>query len=311
VTIRSNRFEHCLLVINPSGSSYRRSIRLRASLEKAFAEKHLATLRLTKEELVRPTKLRRELKKLTGDSLLAVIGGDGTVNMVISELLQTKSKQALQATVLPLWGGNASDLAHMANGRRRSSVRQILRHGQRVAVKPMEYNLRVGRSHEQGFAMCYISFGAVAFTAEVLDKSKLIQLTSKLPAVRLLAEIGVGLYGLARAKRFLTSATQKNERLYDLLLINGPRMAKVYRTPAKLSSPDFVELIVRHKYPLFVTHVSRLTRVWVRSTTVRQRRLTVHEPTWMQTDGEVQQLKAETAVRIKPARQSVYLLVTK
>jgi hypothetical protein len=307
----SGRFDRCLLVINPRGSSYKRSEKLRQSLSKSFSDDSLVVLRLTKAEFASPKHLARELEKLDESSLLAIIGGDGTVNMVISKLLLAKSKKALLATVLPLWGGNASDLAHMANGRRRSSVRQILRRGQRIAVKPMEYTLRKGHTRETGFAMCYISFGAVAFAAEVLDKSRLIRLTGKLPAVRLLAEVAVGFYGLAMARRFRASATRRHEKLYDLLLINGPRMAKLYRTPAKLSSPDFIELVVRHKYPLFVSHVSRLTRVWVRSTTVRERQLTVHEPTWMQTDGEVRQLKAETAVRIKPARQSLYLLVTK
>jgi hypothetical protein len=308
---KASRFDRCLLVINPFGSSYKRSEKLRLSLSRNFPGDQLTVVRLTKAEFSSHKHLRKELAKLDDTILLAIIGGDGTVRFVISELLQARSKKALKATILPLWGGNASDLAHMANGRRRSSVRQILRRGQRVAVKPMEYTLRAGRKTEEGFAMCYISFGAVASTAEVLDKSKLIRLTSKLPAVRLLAEVAVGFYGLARASRFLASATRQHEKLYDLLLINGPRMAKLYRTPAKLSSPDFIELIVRHKYPLFVTHVSRLTRVWVRSTTIRQRQLTVHEPTWMQTDGEVRKLEAETAVRIKPARQSLYLLVTK
>lgn len=304
-------FDRCLLVVNPAGSSFRRSLKLRGSLEKAFTDKPLATIRLTKKELTKPSHLRRELKKLNSNSLLSIIGGDGTVNMVINELLAIDNQASAQATILPLWGGNACDLAHMANGRRRNSVRQILRRGQRIAAKPMEYTLVHKRTSDSGFAMCYISFGAVAYAAVTLDNSKLIRLTSKLPAVRLLAEIGVGFVGLARASRFEASTQEKHERLYDFLLVNGPRMAKLYRTPAKLSSPDFVELVVRHKYPLFVTHATKLTRVWVRSTTVKQRNLTVHEPVWMQTDGEVRQLEAETAVRIKPARQSVYLLVTK
>jgi hypothetical protein len=304
----SDRFDRCLLVVNPSGSSYKRSIKLRASLERSFADKPLMTLRLTKKELENPVHLRRELTRLTGNSLLVIIGGDGTVNLVINQLLAHDSRAAKMATVLPLWGGNASDLAHMTNGRRRNSVRQILHRGQRIAVHPMEYKLTRRRKRETGYAMCYVSFGAVAFTATMLNKSRLIQKTANIPAARLLSEIGVGAVGLVKAKKFKTRA---GESLYDLLLINGPRIAKLYRTPAKLSSPDFIELKVKHKYPILLTHVSRLTRLWVRSTTVKERFLTVVEPTWMQFDGEVRQLEAATAVRIKPARQSVYLLATK
>jgi hypothetical protein len=308
VASSSQRFDRCLLVVNPSGSSYRRSIRLRTSLERSFAEKPLTTLRLTKKDFTNPAKLRRELRKLNADSLLAIIGGDGTANAVIGELLKLEEKAPKQVTVLPLWGGNASDLAHMANGRRRSSVRQILRRGQRIAVHPMELKLVHDRQIETGHAMCYISFGAVAFTATVLKKSRLIRLAAGIPALRLMSEIGVGAVGLLKAKRF---KTRSGENLYDLLLINGPRIAKLYRTPAKLASPDFVELKVRHKYPVLLTHVSKLTRLWVRSTTVKERRLTLVEPTWMQYDGEVRQLPGKTAVRIRPARQSVYLLATK
>jgi hypothetical protein len=304
----SERYDSCLLVVNPSGSSYRRSVRLRTSLEKSFSEKPLVTLRLSKKEFANPTKLRRELKKLNADSLLAIIGGDGTVNAVISELLKLEDKTPKKTTVLPLWGGNACDLAHMANGRRRNSVRQILRRGQRIAVHPMEYRLSRQRQAEVGFAMCYVSFGAVAFTADVLAKSRLVHLAADIPAVRLMSEIGIGFVGLVKAKKF---KTQSGESLYDLLLINGPRIAKLYRTPAKLSSPDFIELRVKHKYPILLTHVSKLTRLWVRSITVKERHLTVIEPTWMQYDGEVRRLDAKTAVRIKPARQSVFLLATK
>jgi hypothetical protein len=174
----------------------------------------------------------------------------------------------------------------------------------------MEFTLSHGNQEETGRAMCYVSFGAVAFTAERLDRSKLVSLASRLPAARLLAEAAVGFIGLVSAKRFeLTS--QKHETLYDLLLINGPRIAKLYRTPAKLSSPDFVELRIRHKYPVLLTHVSKLTRVWARSTTVRRRSFVLHQSTWMQYDGEYRQLEPETAVRVAPARQSVYLLATK
>jgi hypothetical protein len=304
----NSRFNRCLLVVNPSGSSYKRSIKLRASLEKAFADKPLVTLRLTQSEFIKPVHLRRELNKLGDESLLAIIGGDGTVNTIINELMALGAKSPKQATILPLWGGNASDLAHMANGRRRNSVRQILRRGQRIAVHPMEFKLTKSRQSETGYAMCYVSFGAVAFTATVLNKSRLIQMAADIPAARLLSEIGVGAVGLLKAKRFKTRA---GENLYDLLLINGPRIAKLYRTPAKLASPDFIELKVKHKYPILFTHVSRLTRLWFRSTTVKERSLTVLEPTWMQYDGEVRQLESKTAVRIKPARQSVYLLATK
>lgn len=301
-------YDRCLLVVNPAGSSYRKGLKLRGSLERAFADRPLTTLRLTQSELAHPSNLRRELKKLTTDSLLTIIGGDGTVNMVMSELLKVEDSGPRHTTVLPLWGGNACDLAHMANGRRRNSVRLILRNGKRTPAHPMKFTLTNSGKTESGLAMCYISFGAVASTADVLDNSRLIRLTAGVPAVRLLAEVGVGLVGLIKAKRFQTKA---GEKLYDLLLINGPRIAKLYRTPAKLSAPDFVELRVKHKYPVLLTHVTKLTRIWVRSATVKKRQLTLTEPTWMQYDGEVRQLKKQTTVLIEPARQSVYLLTTK
>jgi diacylglycerol kinase family enzyme len=305
-----SRFDRCLIVINPSSSSYKRSDKLIASLEAAFQTKEVVKFRVSKTELNSGAKLRRELRKLDKSSLLAVIGGDGTVNAVVSELFRLKESGPKNTTLLPLWGGNACDLAHMANGRRRNSARNILEAGKIVSMHPLEYALHNATKQETGIALCYVSFGAVAHAAKQLEDSKVMGITKPIPGVRLVTEIGIGLKGLSKAKRFNIAAERK-EKVYDLVYVNGPRIAKLYRTPARLTSKGFVELKVRHKYPLFVTHVSKLTRVWLRSTKAQKRELQLQQPTWMQYDGEVQRLDAKTAVRIKSARQSVRLLATK
>ena len=303
-------FRNCLVIVNPQGSNSHRGRQLQRSLARTFANGSVETFRLSKQELERPTKLRRALGKLDKTWLVAIIGGDGTVNFVVSELLASPKVAARRVTILPLWGGNACDLAHMANGRPRSSVRRIVRRGKPVAVRPLEYTISGANMMQNGFAMCYVSFGAVALTAEVLDKSKLVRLTGRIAPLRLLSEMAVGIAGLHKSKRFSITHNNQTRKVYDILLINGPRMAKLYRTPAKLGAAGFVELIVRHKYPVLFTHLTRLTHVWAHGKTVRSHRLELHEPTWMQQDGEVSQLPADTTVSVTPAKQAVQVLVT-
>lgn len=305
-----DRFDRCLLVVNPHGTSYRRSLKLRTSLEKNFVEKVIVTVRLTRNELEKPVELRKELRKMDKNSLLAIIGGDGTMNFVISELLKFTPAAPKNATVLPLWGGNASDLAHMLNGRRRNSVRQILRKGKRISVRPIEYALTHGKKEQTGFAMCYLSFGSVALTARAYDRSRFVRLTAKIPIARLLTEVGVGSLALTKARKF--KVAEHDRKVYDLIYINGPRIAKLYRAPAKLTRTGFLELRVFHKHPAPVIHSLNMLRVWIaRPGHSKRASFRLEEPAWMQADGEVSRVEAETAVRIEPARQSVYLLATK
>jgi hypothetical protein len=305
-----NSFSRCLLVVNPAGTSYRRSMKLRASVEKSFDDRHLMTVRLTKAELHSPRHLRRELKKLDADSLLVVIGGDGTVNFVITELLKLTSVTPKKAVVLPLWGGNACDLAHMLNGRRRNSAKRIIRRGKILSVRPIEYRLRHGRSRTVGYAMCYLSLGSVALTARALDKSRFVGLTAKIPVARLITEVGVGSVALMKAKRF--KIEENHKKMYDLLFMNGPRIAKLYRSPARLSRTGFLEIRASKKHPAPVIHSLNMLRVWLtRPGHTQKSSFRLLDPVWMQADGEVRRVESYTDVQVTTASQPIRLLATK
>lgn len=310
MTQKTNRLTSCLLITNPKGTSYRWSRHYESQLKETYGDHNFELYRLTSKDFDSPKKLRARLAQLDKQCLLAVLGGDGTANYVLNQLQKCASSSAVQATILPLWGGNACDLASMANGKRRTDIRPLLHQGERTEMHPMQYHLKLGKVEESAYAMCYVSFGAVAFAANALDESKLVTATTRIAPARFISEMIVSLIALQRAQRFTTTQTNKETTMYDLLLVNGPRMAKVYRTPADLTKPGFVEVRVLRKYPVLFTHLAHLTRSWVKGSTVKDRSFRLESDTWMQFDGEVRQLKAGTTVSVVPADQPLYLLAT-
>jgi hypothetical protein len=113
------------------------------------------------------------------------------------------------------------------------------------------------------------------------------------------------------AKPFTVEMDNDNILLYDLVLINGSRMAQRERFPVKISDPRFVEMTVNHKLSgllLYMLHALN----W-RSTrpSKTERSLIVHESIWMQLDGEVTKIPKKTAINICLYDKPYYVLSTR
>src|SRR6185437_8881055 len=99
-----------------------------------------------------------------------IAAGDGTVNLIVDLLLHDPAltTEQRQTPILPLWGGNANDLANMLNGAAtRSKLRRLLQHGHVVSIRPIICTLSTpGGSRQVYAAACYASFGASAYASE-------------------------------------------------------------------------------------------------------------------------------------------------
>src|SRR4051812_34039 len=133
-------FDRCVIITNTTGTNYRRARRLAKKNKKYFTSDQVDVIEVTSGQNTPADKIVEDVIKTVDEKTLVCIGGgDGSISMFINRLLLTPglSKTARQAVILPLWGGNANDLAYMANGTAYAvNIRRILSRGRIVKVHP-------------------------------------------------------------------------------------------------------------------------------------------------------------------------------
>jgi diacylglycerol kinase family enzyme len=303
------KFDTCVVLLNPNSTSYRHAAWQVKMIKKQFAKEQFFQHTLVPQDFVSSDQLLNQLERLGPESLLVIGAGDGTINTVVNLLrdkrLPAKSRQA---TILPLWGGNASDLAHMLNGHRHTNPKHILKKGRRTEVLPLEVKLG---SQAPRVALAYVSIGAVAKTAQLLDASKWVSSKGIKRWFRFPMEAAVGLKGLNTSQMFSAELEGRKQQLYDVVCLNGNRMAKVYRAPARLHKSGFLALVIQRKHPTLLMHLYNLAAAWFKRPLHATISLKVLETTHMQLDGEVSTVPPKTSITIRQSSQPVYLLSTK
>ena len=246
---------------------------------------------------------------LGSESLICILGGDGTANQIISGLLaSTVLTEAQKRTpVLPLWTGNATDLAHMLNGTMlRRSVGTILARAHQVPIYPLHCKLsQTGEDNsrqEKHYAICYAGFGATAFAAMSLNKpahrqSKL----HALPGGKLLQTGLTVISALAGAPRFAVREQDDIHVVYERTFSNGSRMAKLKYLPLELTDEMFYLNTLEHKR--LTAAIPKLVEATRRSVSAKFLRnyahFTTQEETWGQFDGEPLLIPAHTKVEVQ------------
>jgi diacylglycerol kinase family enzyme len=303
-------FDRCVIITNTGSTNYRRARRLAKEVKKYFADDQVDVIEVTPGQASSVDKLVKEtVGALNGKTLVCVGGGDGSISLFINKLLLTPglSKAARQAVILPLWGGNANDLAYMANGTAYAvNIRRILSKGRIVKVYPLEVKVTGGKPFRQ-LASNYVSFGMSAYAARQVNK-----LNGRNSVYRAFVELLTILKAARRIKPFTAEIDGRQATLYDLILINGSRIAKVYRAPNRLTDRAFFELVIDRKHPFFLPYLARV----IRGLTWRRNRrsshtLTVHDNTWAQLDGEVVEIPKGSRIDIKTCTTPFYVLSTK
>lgn len=260
--------------------------------------------------------LSKHASKLGQGALICIAAGDGTINTVVEELMSDSSlsKSAKKTPILPLWCGNANDLACMLNGpKHRADLKRIIHEGRAVRMRPIECKMTdPGRESTTRYAASYASFGASAFVARVLAKFvRRNRLFYKIPGGRFMHELAIVSRSLMRAPTFAVREDDNKVRdIYERAFLKGSRFAKVGGIPQKLTNESFHVVTVSHKH--FSAFMYRITEIIrkkrSRKFIKKQAKFMVLENAWAQFDGETVHIQPGTKVEVGLCKQPLYVL---
>lgn len=307
-------FKRCVVVVNPVSSNYDRGQQLIRQLAAIFDNK-LEIIEMRHTDYERPSWLITRLNAALDDkTLLAIAGGDGTNNLIIDTMLRSTAiaANAQSAVILPLWAGNANDLAHMANGNPPNSIETLLKKAVTMPVYPLAVTTTRRSKTATKLAVCYVSLGASAYVSARMSRPGYrSRRVYRVPGGRRLSEMGSVFRALVGAPTFESSIDGTRQRIYDLVMINGSRIAKVNRTPVKLTDNGFYEILVARKHPLFVPYLIQINHRISIERRSQSQALLINEATWAQIDGEPLQIPGDTDIVVRPYEHSFNLLTTK
>lgn len=263
--------------------------------------------------------VEKNASKLGPRTLLCIAAGDGTINHIIQALLRSEhlSEAARRTPILPLWGGNANDLAHMLNGPAfRARLRDIITTGHVVPIHPLECDMS-GKGHKRivRVAACYVGFGATALVAHRLNlpnhrQSRL----NALPGGRILQEVITVITTLIDVPSFSIKESDSIKNVYEISFYNGSRMAKVEHLPVQLTDEMFYLNALRDKRILFLLPIPRFVEFTQKRIAQKLLRsyetFTTQEKSWAQFDGEPLQIPAQTKVQMQLSSRPFYALST-
>jgi diacylglycerol kinase family enzyme len=311
-------FTRCIVLVNPVSTHANQVDRRVAALRKAFPGKDVRILHTLPEGRTANQQLLAKHAKLLGPhTLLCIGGGDGTVNMAVEALITHPAMPAAarHTSILPLWGGNANDLAHMLNGAPfRTKVKDLFERGRIVPIHPLECMLmhKDGR-REKRIAVCYASFGATAFAAHrISEPSHRKHLLHHLPGGRFLLELITVLSAFLDAPTFRVEEKGRPKFIYERTFANGSRFAKIDRLPIRLTDNMFyLHTLEDKKWLSALPSIVEITQKRMAEKFLRDRAsFTTREPTLAQFDGETVDIPAGTRVRVRLSQQPFYALST-
>jgi phosphatidylglycerophosphate synthase/diacylglycerol kinase family enzyme len=312
-------FKRFVIVQNPTSTDIATAKKHLAQLHKLFpqAEYHIT------ETIPGDREANRKLfeqfaDKLGPDTLVCIAAGDGTANLIIETLLISGNlpPQARHSPVLPLWGGNANDLAFMLNGKvTPAHLKDVFSSGRLVPIYPLECVMRLKhRGRQVRLAACYASFGASAYAAQRLNEP--LHRRSWLHAIpggRSLQELATVARAFAEALPFTITENGTARPVYERIFANGSRIARLETMPGRLTEGGFYRVTIENKQLSLVAlrlfHL--ISKRWPHKSFSRPARFTTHEAIWAQFDGEAIHVPAETKVTIRLSREPFYALSTK
>ncbi len=314
---QATRFKHCIVLFNPISTNAPATKQRIDKIGEIFSDSKVDILETSSEgPQANRALIEKHASKLGQQTLLCIAGGDGTTNQVIETLLTAEhlTEEQRQTPLLPLWGGNANDLAHMLNGSNRTRLEDILNKGKIVPIHPLQCTM----TSEDGtvivrIAACYAGFGATAFAALQLNKpahrkSKL----HAMPGGRPLQEIITVTAALLEAPSFAVKESNDVQIVYERTFANGSRMAKLKHLPVELTDEMFYINTLENRR-LF-SAIPRLVELILKRVSGKFLRNHAHFTTqgtsWAHFDGEPQKVPARTDVDIQLSTRPFYALST-
>lgn len=304
------RFHHVVSVENSRSTQASSSQRYGLAVRQACPEADFSAIPFG-------DSLASELAQtLANDSLVCISGGDGTVSGVVQTLLEAPQLSAEQRTtpVLPLWCGNANDIAHMLNGRASAAkCKTIVERGNVVPIYPLCCELLAPNGEQTvRLALGYISLGVSAQTAKRLNEPSFrTNPLHAVPGVKPISEIMLLLRAMQSSPSFTVEQNGAQKVVYDWIIGKGPRMAKNVKLPVQLTDRAFYESVVRKSVPEVVTRLGGMAWGLLEPTNNTEPIMfTTQQPVWAQFDGEPLQLTAGTKVTVSLNPEPFYALST-
>lgn len=311
-------FDVVIVLCNPISTDAHKATRRIQELRQLFPNaEHIVVNTLRGGRNANAHRLEHYGNKLGERTLLCIAGGDGTINMILHILLTDArlGPNARSTVILPLWGGNANDLAYMLNGPApRGSLKPLFDKGHIITIRPLACTLHAPRGTQVHFAACYASFGASGFAMQELERNIRMRSPMRQPAVTRFGQELVEVSRLLlRAPTFTVSDAQQTKVIFERIFLNGSRFAKIAAAPLRLNEPKFHRATAERK--------SLLTLLFRIADIIRDRAgrrlgatydaFTVHDDIWAQFDGETVRVPAETFVEVRVGAQPFYALSTK
>lgn len=310
-------FSHVLVFFNPASTHAAAGKRRISELTTIFGKQSVEVVE-TKSggRKANAALVREHAHKLDESTLLGIVAGDGTTNQIIESLLtEDIPSHSRKAVLLPLWGGNANDLAHMLNGPAyRAKLKDILEKGQIIPIHALQCEMIAkDKTRQTRLAACYATFGASAMVAHRINRpTHRKHPLFAVPGGRFLLELATVISTVLAAPPISVKDAGKAKVMYELTIFNGSRMAKVERLPAKLNEELFYFNMFEDKkllsvLPRFMNFArKRVSQKFMRS----YASFTTREASWAQFDGEPVRVAAGTHVQVQLSRLPFYALST-
>lgn len=305
-----------IAVTNPHSSNAARVKKSVRRLEKKLKTK-IATISSERDPLVFKKKFGLEVKKYSHKPTVILIGGgDGTVHQVVNATIDMPEAQRKNTILLPIWGGNANDFAYMLNGMAvGKDLYKVITRGKVIKIHPLEIELRQKSVKTIAHAICYASFGASAFAADIIDKTGAARngLFRNITAVVLIKELFRVISAFVHAPPFKARINGKRVTIFEQVFTNGSRIAKVNRLPVSLTDKAFYTVGHQpNKHPVIVIRILKiLTGKLVGEVTSKPVNFQVKESILGQYDGEVIKIPDNTHVEIRVSKDHIYALSTR
>lgn len=304
-----------LAIINPHSSHATRVKKRLEQLEKKLGHT-VNSIESDKNQRVFTRRFEKIIKKLESrPTIILVGGGDGTVHQVVTATIKVPLRQRKNIILLPIWGGNANDFAYMLNGiGSHRDLFKLIQRGKIVPIHPLEIELCGSRAARIDYAICYASFGASAFAADVLDKSGPARKGKfhNLSGVTIVSELFRVVSAFLHTPPFHAQVNGERVEIFEQVFTNGSRMAKVDRLPVNLTDKAFYKVAQPSKNPTMVFRILKLlTGKEVGEVTSKPVSFQVKEPVLGQYDGEVIKIPEDTVVHIRVSKKKIYALTTR
>jgi diacylglycerol kinase family enzyme len=311
-----NRF---LFLINPASTGIPQAKSRIEELKKLLPASSVDVFELTgTDRAATSDMLVSKAAKLGPKTMLGIAAGDGTTSVIVDTLIRDKRlpAKARLSPVIPLWGGNANDLANMLNGPApRQHMATILDHAKTIPVYPLHFDItdRNSDNSQVRIAVCNASFGATAYVAHQLNESRFRRSKlHKIPGGRLIKEASTAVTSLIKAPTFEAEDHGLKKIIYERTFSNGSRIAKLYQVPVELNDKHFyLHTIEQKRFMITALMLGASFRNKPNDDKLhRSLEFKILQDTQAQFDGETMRIAAGTEIAVRMSRRPFYAVST-